>query len=317
VVMLDEVQGQEDGVRHLRRVVAGQLVSPLLLVGEEGTGRRFATLQAIREMFCTGTRRPDCSCPDCIQVTAGAHPDLMIVEATDKDIGIDSIRDALERAGSFPAVAPVRVFLIDGADRMTVPAANALLKTLEEPPRTTRFFLLTDNERRVIPTIRSRCGRVSFGRLPESFILSVLSQHCEDHGKALVYCRIAEGSLGRAVRYWGSGRLGLRDKVFSILTLGSKRDFASLFTAIDALGKEIPLSLRFLEQLLLDLAMIQYDPTRIINRDIADKLSALRVNDAVRERLVAGLRDIRASHRTTHIVLPFHVKTLFATAFGV
>ena len=130
--MLDEVQGQEDGVRHLRRVVAGQLVSPLLLVGEEGTGRRFATLQAIREMFCTGTRRPDCSCPDCIQVTAGAHPDLMIVEATDKDIGIDSIRDALERAGSFPAVAPVRVFLIDGADRMTVPAANALLKTLEE-----------------------------------------------------------------------------------------------------------------------------------------------------------------------------------------
>lgn len=315
--MLSEVQGQDEGVALLRRVVSGHLVSPLLLVGEEGTGRRFAVLQAVQEMFCSGSKQPGCRCPDCSQLREGVHPDLLVVEAGDKDIGIDAIRDALEAAGAFPSVAPVRVFLIDGADRMTIPAANALLKTLEEPPRTTRFFLLTDNERRVIPTIRSRCGRVPFRPLPESFLLSVLSQHCPDATKALVYCRIAEGSLGRAVRYWGSGRLSLRDKVFSLLLLGTRRDFPSLFSAVDALGKEVPLALRFLEHLLHDLAMIQHDPARAINQDIVDKLSAMRLPEGTLGRLVDGLRDIRAAHRTTHIVLPFHVKTLFITAFGV
>jgi DNA polymerase-3 subunit delta' len=315
--MLDEVQGQDEGVRYLRHVVAGRVTSPLLLIGEEGVGRRFAVMQTILEMFCTGSKQSRCRCPDCTQVRQGVHPDLLVVEAGAKDIGVDAIRDALEQASSYPSVAPVRAFLIDGADRMTMPAANAFLKTLEEPPSTTRFFLLAENERRVIPTIRSRCGRVAFRRLPESAVLSVLSQHCSDAAKALVYCRIAEGSLGRAIRYWGSGRLSLRDKVFSILTLGLKGDLPSLFAAIDALDKELPLGLRLLEQLLLDLAMIQHDPARIINQDIADKLSGVRVQRDVWQRLVTGLRDIRATHRTTHIVLPFHVKALFAAVIGV
>ena len=314
--MLDEVQGQAEGVRYLRHVVAGRLTSPLLFIGEEGVGRRFAILQAIREMFCTGTRQTGCNCADCTQLAQGAHPDLAFVEAGDKDIGVEAIREVLGQAVSFPSVASVRVFILDGADRMTVPAANALLKTLEEPPSSTRFFLLAENEQRVISTIRSRCGRVLFRRLPEAFIVSVLQQHCSDVTKALVYGRMAEGSLGRAIRYWGSGRLSLREKVFSILTLGLKGDFPSLFSAIDALGKELPLGLKILEQLLLDLAMIQHDPTRIINFDLADKLSALRVKDVVWSRIVTGLRDIRAAYRTRHIVLPFHVKALFVVALG-
>ena len=315
---LAEVQGQEEGVKSLRRVVEGKFTSPLLLVGTEGTGRRFAVTQAIKEMFCSGSKQSDCACPDCTQVTYGVHPDLLTISAEAKDIGIDAVREAIERSTSYPVAAPVRVFLVDGVDQITTAAANAILKTLEEPPSTTRFFLLAESLSRVLPTIQSRCGLVHFRPLPEDFILSVLHQHCSDRGKALVYCRLSEGSVGQAVRLWSSSRLSLRDKIFTLLVYGLKKDVPSLFSAIDALGKDLLLGLQFFELLLLDLAMIQHDPSRVINQDLIEKLSAVRAKLQVPtwRYLVDGLRQVRGAYHNTHISLPFHVKALFVSAFS-
>lgn len=316
--MLAEVTGQDEGVRFLRRVVSGEYTSPLLIVGDEGVGRRFATLQVAKEIFCVGEKVAECKCFACRQIDEGVHSDLVHVSPLDdKEIGVDQIRSVVDDADAYPSMAAVKIFLIDGVDRMTPAASNALLKTLEEPPATSRFFLLAEDANRVIPTIRSRCGRVRFRRLPESFIVSRVQQFESDGTKALVYGRMAEGSVGRAIRFWGSGKLGLRDRVISLLSAGVNGDLPSIFSIVAGLDKELPLSLRFLDQLLHDLLMLRHEPARMIHMDVVESLKTVRekLSDSVWAKLSAGLKVLNARSRASRINLPFHVQALFVDAF--
>jgi DNA polymerase-3 subunit delta' len=316
--VLDDVREQDLGVSYLRKVVERKLTSPLLFIGEAGVGRRYATIQAVKESFCSGTRQAGCVCYDCSQIEAGTHPDVMILSSVDgKDIGIDAIRGMTQQSMSYPSMAPYRAFILDGADRLTMPAANAFLKVLEEPPRTARFFLLSESSREIIPTIRSRCGLVPFQKLSEALIISVLQRFETDPDKALVYARLGEGSVGRSVQYWAAGRLNLRDKVVRLLEFGLKKDLVSLFQAVDAMESELPLALRFLGQILFDLRMAKQNPALVINTDSLEVLRGISasLDASCWHHLVTGLKRIQGQSRRTHIALPFHVKSMFATIF--
>lgn len=316
--MLSTVHEQADAVRFLHRVREGALTSPLLLVGPEGTGRRFAIRNLTRELFCSGTQTEDCPCADCLQIKQSAHPDYQELSATDKDIGVDAIRSVVSASYATPSMSRFRVFLIDGADRMTMPAANAFLKTLEEPPSQTRFFLLAESSNSVLPTIRSRCGLVVFRPLPEAFVLSKLQQFESDPTKALVYARMGEGSLGRSIQFWGSGRLALRDKALNLLRLSSSGDVAGVFTLVDSLDKELPLLLRFVDHLLHDLLMLSVDPSKLINLDAQEALLKLRQGTKVEvwQGVQVRLREIRQTYQRVKINLSFHVKSTLVEAFA-
>jgi DNA polymerase-3 subunit delta' len=315
--VLNEVQHQDGAVRFLRRVVEGNLTTPLLLLGLEGVGRRFAALQVAQELFCTGDRTASCPCVDCAQVRQGIHPDLLVVAPHDgKDVGVDAAREAIEVLGTYPTQTPVRVVIFDGADKLTMPAANALLKTLEEPPATSRVFLLAESRDLVLPTIRSRCGTVFFPPLPEAFICSRLQRFEADSTRALVYARLAEGSLGRAVQFWGAARLALRDKVMALLTSAVARDVASVFSAIDGFDKDLPLAMRFLTMLVHDLLVLSVDETRMINLDLTAPLRALRPpTPTTWQQLHASLDTLLAKARTTRLQLGFHAKSLLLETF--
>lgn len=313
--MLADVQGQDDAVMFLRRFVEGKFTSPLLLVGEQGTGRRFSVIQAVKEVSCQ-TKEPNCTCLDCTQIDEGTYSDLTVVkpEAEGKDIGVAVIRELVDLANSYPSQAPWRTMVIDGVDQMTVAAANSLLKTLEDPPARTAFFLLTESYDRVLPTIRSRCGKVSYRPLSEGLIVSKLSEFAElkkDPAKALVYARMSEGSIGRAIHYWGSGRLGLRDRVCTLLQLGLSGNISSLFSLIDGISSELPLGLRFLDQLLYDVFMVNTDPSRLIHRDLREEIGQLREGASLETwvEFASGVGVIR-SH-WARINRAFHLKSLF------
>ncbi len=316
--MLSLVREQADAVAYLSLVLGGTLVSPLLLTGPEGTGRRFAVRQLVQDMFCTGDGTSACPCIDCLQVRQGTHPDYTEVSGGDKDLGIDQVRDVLELTTSMPALARHRVFLIEGVDRMTTAAANAFLKTLEEPPGYTRFFLLAESAGAVIPTIQSRCGLVSFRPLSEGFILSKITPFEKDATKALVYARLAEGSVGRAIQYWGSGRLTLRDKAFSLLRLSVSKDIVGLFSLVDAHDKDLLLLLRFVDSLLCDLLMLSIVPDKLTNIDLVESLQGLKqgVSDNVWQALRCALRDTRDTYRKVKINLSFALKSILAETFA-
>ena len=212
--MLSDVKFQDEAVLFLRRVVEGRFNDPLLLVGEDGVGRRFSALQAIKEIFCERDREPGCQCGGCFKIDRGCHPDLTTISTPeDKWIKVETIRETNELAWKGPMLASRRFIVVDGADGMTNEASNALLKTLEEPPPATRFILITESYQRVIPTIRSRCGRISYRPLPDSFVQSVVHRFEKDLVKASIYARMGEGSVGRSTSYSGVGRLALRDRV--------------------------------------------------------------------------------------------------------
>lgn len=315
--MLAEVQYQAEGVALLRKVVEGSQVSPLLLLGTEGVGRKFSILCAMREKFCVGTKDNSCGCTPCYQIKNGRHPDVMVVDASQKEIGIDTVREIIEEARTFPSSESIRCVIIDGVDHLTLPAANAFLKTLEEPPALTRFFLLAEDQGKVLPTIKSRCGVIRYRLLPREFVASVVSKHERDEDKALVYSRMGEGSVGRALHYCKYGKLSTRDQAFRVLQMALEKDMLGAFTSINALEKELKLALTFLTQLLHDVLIVQLDPMRVINLDLSKDL-ALLSNRAPTKSWVFLARKLDAlliQARGSTLNLGFQTKTILAETF--
>ena len=313
--MLSDVVGQDTAVLYLRKFIEGSAQKPLLLVGGEGVGRKFSVMETIRELIII---KRGASSPDLLQLDNGYHPDVLVVTAVeDKEIGVDPVREMLLKTMSYPVSAPYRFFVIDGADRMTPAAANAILKKLEEPPALSRFFMLAESFDRVIPTIRSRCGRVNYNKLPESFILERLSKFERDPGKALVYSRLGEGSVGRATRYWGSNRLTVRDSVFNMLDLSVQGDVPSAFSTIDGLSKELSVALRFLTFLVHDILIGEVDRSRIVNQDIEEDLATMRAKaqPSTWFQLWGALRNVIERNESAYINLGFQLKTALATTF--
>ena len=313
--MLSDVVGQDGAVIYLRKFVEGKVQNPLLLVGDEGTGRRFSVMETIREIVAA---QRGVSSPDILQLDNGFHPDVMIVSTVeDKELGVEPIREMLLKSMSYPVTAPFRFFIVDGVDRMTTAAANAILKKLEEPPALSRFFMLAESFDRVIPTIRSRCGRINYNKLPESFIVQRISKFEKDPDKALVYSRLGEGSVGRATRYWGSNRLTVRDRVFNMLDSSVQGDVPSAFSIIDELSKELSLALRFLTFLVHDVLVGEVDSSRIVNRDIEEDLTLMRARakTATWFGLWGNLRRVIERNESAYVNLGFQIKTALATTF--
>lgn len=314
--VLSDVVGQDEAISYLRRVVSGNVVSPLLLVGDEGVGRRLSVMEAIREILVADRGEKS---PEVVQLQRGVHPDIEVVTApSEKEIGVEPIRELIDHAHHYPSAAPNRFFVIDGADRLTPAAANALLKTLEEPPAASRFFLLAESNDRVLRTIRSRCGRVPYRRLPETFVLSKVSVVEKDADKALVYTRMGEGSVGRAIRYWGASRLSLRDHVFNMLKLGLDGDLSSAFAVFDEVTNDLPLGLKFFRFLLHDVLVLPVDSSRLINLDLREELTAMRAraSDNTWNRLSAEFRLVEERYESSYINLIFHAKTALLTALS-
>lgn len=104
-------------------------------------------------------------CDSCAKIIAGIHPDVvtLIREGAAQIVPIESVRNqVIARLGMPPHEADVRVFIVEEATSLAPPAANALLKTLEEPPARTLFVMCTSAPEQLLPTIRSRCQRVRF-----------------------------------------------------------------------------------------------------------------------------------------------------------
>ena len=313
--MLDDIVGQEEAVKYLRRFVAGLVDKPLLLVGDEGTGRRSSILKVVLEMVVA---KRGATSPEAIQVRNGTHPDVVTVSAQEgKEIGVEPIREMLDRSVMHPISAPHKFFIIDGVDQMTPAAANAILKKIEEPPALSRFFLLAESYDRVIPTIRSRCGRVNFHRLPESFIFQRISEFEPDSNKALVYARLGEGSVGRAIKYWGANRLTLRDRALTMLESSAMGDVSSTFSVIDEVSKDLNLTLKFLIFLVHDVLVGGVDQSRVVNQDLEEELSSMRsrVKSSTWSKLWEGLRTVNDRNESSYVNLGFQLKSAFALTF--
>jgi DNA polymerase-3 subunit delta' len=173
-------------------------------------------------------------CVDCRTVAAQTHPDLHLIyrqlnrehpepevrKRKALDIGVDVVRHfVIEKVGLTPNRGRAKVFVVREADRMTVQAQNALLKTLEEPPGTTFILLLVAALDRLLPTTLSRCQAVPFDSLPLSFIRGRLHRMLPNMRPEEVewYARCSDGSLGQAIEWAEDGLCELNRRLLDDL----------------------------------------------------------------------------------------------------
>jgi len=144
------------------RITANKLHHALLIQGSSGLGKASFTMQLGQLLLCKA-RQGDkvCGqCQSCLLNAANTHPDLHVVES-DKQIGVDQIREAIKKLGSSAHMSGAKVLIIYHAHTMTESSANALLKTLEEPTANTFLLLTTDKPERILATIKSRCEKLT------------------------------------------------------------------------------------------------------------------------------------------------------------
>jgi len=141
-------------------------------------------------------------CAACVQVALGVHPDFTFTAraANRTDVLIEQVRELIARLGTKPSRALRRIAIIDDAETLNIPAQNALLKTLEEPPGDAILFLITSSDRMLLDTIRSRLRPVRFGPLAVSDISAILTERAGvNSDRAAALARLSRGSAARAL----------------------------------------------------------------------------------------------------------------------
>jgi DNA polymerase-3 subunit delta' len=225
----------------------GRLHHAWLLTGPQGVGKATFAYRAARLLLGA---RPDAgygllgSSPDdpvSRQVAARSHPDLLVMERQGEDgkirkvIPVDDARRLPEFFSKAPSSAPYRVAIIDAVDDMNVNAANALLKSLEEPPSRGVLFLVSHAPGGLIATIRSRCRRLAFPPWDEARIAAFLiGQTGADADDATELARMAKGAPGRAVSLAEEGGLGADRTAREILRALPDADEAALLAVADS-----------------------------------------------------------------------------------
>lgn len=146
-------------MQRLQRIIEhGELAHAYLVVGPSGTGKTTLAQWLAMRLFCPHAKngQPDGTCPECTRIATGNHPDVLVAEPSGRQIKVDTLRRIKAEFTKSGLEGNKKVFIIKDADKMTVSAANSLLKFIEEPGKGIYILLLTTNRNAILPTIQSR-----------------------------------------------------------------------------------------------------------------------------------------------------------------
>lgn len=201
-----EIWGQEKGLNILKNaLISKRLAHAYLFVGPDGVGKKLIALNLAKTLNCfTPPSAEDCcdQCVSCQKINSNIHPDLILMEPAGEVIKIGQLRDLQTRLRFRPWEGKARICIFEAAESMNEEAANAFLKTLEEPPADTYFFLITSRPHMLRPTILSRCQWVKFQSLSKEVVARILiEKYSFPHDKAIFLATLGEGSAGRALTF--------------------------------------------------------------------------------------------------------------------
>lgn len=218
-----EIIGHEQIIEHLQNAIRLNKVShAYILDGEEGSGKMLLASAFAQTLQCEqGGTEPCGKCHSCIQAESRNQPDIIrVTREKPGSIGVDDIRDQLcSDILIRPYSSPWKIYIVDEAEKMTVQAQNALLKTIEEPPAYGIVLLLTENSEAFLPTILSRCVTLKLRPVKDEQIRKYLMEelHVPDY-QAEVCTAFARGNVGKAKRLAESDHFQeLKDQVVHLL----------------------------------------------------------------------------------------------------
>ena len=216
----DKIVGQPQVREFLRTSVRADRVShAYLFCGPKGSGKRRAAFALAKALLCE--HKGDDTCEVCRRIERRKHPDVHYLkpEGANHQYLVEQIREIVANVSLAPIQSNHKVYIIHEADRMTASAANAFLKTLEEPPEDVTIILTSITRANVLPTLVSRCQVVPFPAIPAEKAAEIVVQHT---GASLEKARYAlsacGGSITRSVEFLRSNeQLEFRRTVLRIL----------------------------------------------------------------------------------------------------
>ncbi len=231
-----KISGQPAAVRILQSAIEKDRVAhAYLFVGPSGVGRKLAARIYAQSLNCERfhDHNPCGTCASCRLVVNGNHPDIQIISPTKRSsmISVKQVEELLPFAYMRPIRGPYKVFILSQADRLGLEAANKLLKTLEEPPPSTVFILVTERPESMLPTVLSRCQPVKFGRLSIELVARILEADFGiDRERAAIGAELANGQITRALKFSDPK---LVDTILGLV--GSLETYSGRVEAYDAL----------------------------------------------------------------------------------
>jgi DNA polymerase-3 subunit delta' len=317
--MFERLVGNQRAKDTLRRMLAGRRVpGALLFAGEAAVGKKLFAIELAKALNCLNPQGVEAcdACSSCVRIMRfverpadktddgkhivwSEHRDVGFVQADKRVINVNQTRDVDVETNFRPHEGKARVFIIDDAEKMNDAASNALLKTLEEPARTSHLILLSARPANLLTTIRSRCQTIRFAPLSTDEIENYLVRTKKRAGEeARLAAHLARGRLGLALDLNLDAYREGREAMLSVLdALQGRTDRVRLLRAAEDLSdakhkEEFEPRLDVLETLIHDAWLLSLDPqAKIVNEDIRERLT----------RLSAGLKSHRAADWMTRI----------------
>ena len=224
MISLDDFLAQGDAAALIRDVRQGRAPHAMVLTGMPGVGKRTLARLLACAFLCVGEgSRPCLACKGCRRVLGGAHPDLLTPSCGEKErsVKVEHLREIIHALSMHATEGGERVVLLENAQRMTVQAQNALLKSLEEPDGSTRFLLTASGDTGLLSTVRSRCRMVRIPPWPRRRVEEALRARGAPEAQARQLAILCGGSLGLALSM-------LEDPAFLQLRTLCERTFFSL-----------------------------------------------------------------------------------------
>ncbi|MFI5294233.1 MAG: DNA polymerase III subunit delta' [Thermodesulfovibrionales bacterium] len=279
---LKDIVGQEKAVLMLLGILRRQKVaSSYLFCGEAGVGKKTAAIDFAKAVNCLSPRSPGpqfpadgpvdaCDgCESCEKINAGVHPDFLLVSPEERLIRIEEIRMVDETLSYKPFEGRKKTVIVDDAETMNISAANAFLKTLEEPPEDSVIILISSKPDLLPATIRSRCSRINFSPLPTDACMRVLSGKETDTEKLSLAVRLSMGRPGTAL----SADLAEERTWFLNLFRGMLHAEKDGWSSRDDMERWFDHVLVFFRD--MTVLKITKDPARLINADLEAYFSDL------------------------------------------
>jgi DNA polymerase-3 subunit delta' len=284
---LSAIKGHDKQIEILKNALReNTLAHAYLFTGVAGIGKMTVARALAKILHCKNTSDDFCDCCiPCKQITGDTHPDTLIIEPEGNTIKISQIRQLQEQLAYTVYEGNKKVVIIDNADRMTIQAANCLLKTLEEPPPHTILILVTSIPYRIPSTIRSRCQRLMLKPLSEGLIVELLKGKLENQAppELQLIASLAGGSFGNALRWAENDALLERQTLLEAVSNLNTHSISSIFECASLLGDDKEVVLEKLDMLLVWLRDCAVGKTahhshHVINKDLLQAVHTVSSN---------------------------------------
>ena len=311
MLSFEDFAGQSAHIAQLQSdFAAHSFVHAYLFAGPRGTGKKSVAKLCAMAAVCRGEKKPCGVCGPCRRVLADTHPDVHSVESAKgkQSIGVDVLRGVIEEVSVRSFEDGAKALIFPEADKMTAQAQNCLLKTLEEPPQDTVFFLVTDQPAALLPTIVSRCRTVRFHPLAVEDAAKRLTALGMDPEQARRRARMADGCVGQALEI-DEERMALREKLTrDVFSVRRASDVLAAVNAYKDVKEQKTQVLDVLEGAVRDIMLAQSGRMELADAGYAPQAEAY----ARAVPLAGGLRLAAAVTRARQMVAS---NVAFASAF--